>query len=135
MEKLFQKTIPFSNLRSLNLKRNLEQEAMMYSTKTKVSCRKNVITQEEKPTALLSTTDEISDLVSQYTTLRVSSWHHKHSKEFDNRAAMSHSRLIHTKRNLKKFQHQLLLKNCNITYWRQVLMHAFLQLNWPFYPI
>lgn len=32
---------------------------------------------------------------------------------------MSHSRLIHTKRNFKKFQHQLLFKNCNITYWRQ----------------
>lgn len=32
---------------------------------------------------------------------------------------MSHSRLIHTKRNLKKIPTSTSFKNCNITYWRQ----------------
>lgn len=55
MEKLFLKTIPFSNLRSLNLKRNLEQEAMMYLTKTKSAAGKtNVITQEDPETTSTS---------------------------------------------------------------------------------
>lgn len=55
MEKLFLKTIPFSNLRSLNLKRNLEQEAMMYLTKTKSAAGKtNVITQEDPETTSIS---------------------------------------------------------------------------------
>lgn len=76
MEKLFLKTIPFPNLRSLNLKRNLEQEAMMYSTKTKSQLQEKLtssLRRIQKPPALLTPTDGISDLVSQYTTLRVSS--------------------------------------------------------------
>lgn len=74
MEKLFLKTIPFPNLRSLNLKRNLEQEAMMYLTRKNLQEKlTSSLRRIQKPPALLTTTDEISDLVSQYTFLRDSS--------------------------------------------------------------
>lgn len=48
---------------------------------------------------------------------------------------MSHSRLIHTKRNLKKIPTStsfLKIATSPIGDKNQVLMRAFLQLNWPF---